>query len=199
MRLKIYLSLKLALFFLTILSFSNCAYFSYKFQNPTFLTPDFLVPKNVKELNGEYSIIARTKDSTYDRTFKKNNNFFQVLNRKRNKKDTLNIDSLENYSFKIDVMDQKNIKILYLKKNIVFNELIIKYELRGGYLFLENKNTLIGGIPFIFGGIDIVKVRLTRDLKKNLVAEIVNKNLGGLLLVFSQSKTYYDQWYYHRK
>ncbi|TPN84378.1 hypothetical protein [Aquimarina algicola] len=188
----------LALFSI-IISLSNCASFSYEFQNPVFLTPSFLTSENVKELNGEYSIIARSKDSAMNNYNSSFNNFFQILDRNRgSKKDTLNRNNLNNFSFKINVINDTNIKIEYLVNSKKFNEKIIEYELRAGYLYLNNKNTMIGGVPYIFGGIEVNKVRLTRDLNGNLVAEIAHHNSGAILLVFGDAKDNHYQCYYHK-
>ncbi|MFD2561266.1 hypothetical protein [Aquimarina rubra] len=193
-KLFIYLAL-----FLIIISLSNCASFSYQYQNPVFLTPSFLTSENIKELNGEYSIIARSKDSIMNNHYPSYNNFFQILDRDRgNKKDTLNKNNLSNFSFKINVINDGEIKFEYLTNNKKFNERIIKYELREGYLYLKNKNTTIGGIPYVFGGIEVNKVRLTRDLKDNLVAEIAHHNSGAILLVFGDAKDNHYQCYYHK-
>ncbi|WP_422090826.1 hypothetical protein [Tenacibaculum ovolyticum] len=197
MKIKENLFLKLFICIITMLSFVSCASFSYQFQNPTFLTPYFLTFKNVKELNGEYSIVAKTKDSTYNRTYKSFNNFYEIINENR-KKEKIEEEKIDDYSFKINIIDSLNIEIKYLNNGIIFNELNVEYELKGGYLFFKNKKTIISGVPYLFGGIEINKIRLTRDLNMNLVAEIAHHHSGLILFIFGDSKSFHYQCYYHK-
>ncbi|MBQ4820116.1 hypothetical protein [Aquimarina sp. MMG016] len=192
---KVILFYKLFIYILIITFLSGCASFSYEFQNPTFLTPAFITSKNIQELNGEYSIIARAKDSSANSYNVKFNNFFQILDGDI-KKDTLTEHNLDHYSFKINVINDTNIKIEYLNNHIPFEELIIGYELREGYLYLKNKKTTIRGVPYLFGGVEVNKIRLTRDLNDNLVAEIAHHNSGTILFIFRDAKDNHYQCYY---
>jgi hypothetical protein len=107
----------------------------------------------------------------------------------------MKIDNLDNYTFEIKLIENHQIEVSYLKHKISFRKFILEYDLReDGYIYLKNRNFKILGIPFLWGGIDIRKLRLN-CVDNYLIIEEVYHSSGAILLIFGDSKT----WNYTNK
>ena len=113
--------------------------------------------------------------------------------------DTLKLDILNSYSIKLNLRSENKIQIVYLKNGEILKDFELECNLNAdSYLYIENNNSKITGIPYLFGGVDIKKIRLTNDNLNNLIIEEVNHSSGGLLLFLGDSKTWNYRNYYKR-
>ncbi|MES2388720.1 MAG: hypothetical protein V4543_12030 [Bacteroidota bacterium] len=147
---------------------------------------------NKAELAGKYHVFAIKDSGMSDRNIEFENAFEKFYRHYgRGTQYEYNFESRNQYSFQLDIIDSANIKVSYLKNDSTFRNIIVKYEIKpDGYLYINNRNFLMAGIPYIFGGIDIKKLRLTRDSGRNLIIEEVYHSSGALLLIFGDSKTW---------
>jgi len=117
-------------------------------------------------------------------------NFFKEIDRHL-LRDTLKIDSSKNYKLGLKVLSDKLIKIDYIQDDSVFRSRTLKTKLKkDGYLYLKNKNIGIRLIPYLLGGIDIKKSRITLSKEKNLVFDYSQHVSGAFLfLIFLDGET----------
>jgi hypothetical protein len=175
----------------------SCASFDKDLTNPPPLNE-----KNLSDLNGVYEI----KQIDYDTVFKKfdqqmwtGNNFLKEIDRKLIK-DTLHLDSLKSYKFGLKVLNKRNIKISYIENDTVFRERILKAKLKkDGYLYLKNKNIGFLLVPYIAGGIDIKRTRLSKSKNRNLVFDYSHHRSGAFLIIaFLDGRTWKNRLEYKR-
>lgn len=178
-----------------LLSFSSCAGFKNKFENPTFLTKE-----NVYLLNGVYNadnVISDSKEDSLKPTLIYHHNFLQEIDRKL-LDDTLNFKPNKVYSFGLEMLSPKTLKISYLEDGRIYRTRTIKAKItKDGYLKLKNKNVGFVLVPYIFGRLDINKTRITLDKNSNLIFDKVNTQTGAALLVmFLNASTSREQFIY---
>lgn len=175
--------LKIIILFL-VLIFQSCASFQKDVVNPNFLTEN-----NLDKLNGKYEATNINFDSIKKKSWE-HNNFLREIDRKL-LKDTLKLDTLKRYHFKLKCLNRKSIKISYLENDKVFRERTIKGKFKkDGYFYLKNKNVGYRLLPYIFGSIDVKKIRLSLAKNGNLVSDVSNYNSGALLLIWGFRKTW---------
>lgn len=180
--------LLLQIFILLILTLTvqSCATFPKSTANQNKLTEN-----NLTRINGQYKIRSENDSFTVNTHIVYHNAFEKFYRRKgRSSKDTTKIDDLDNYSFEIKQLGNKQIEITYLKDKVCFRKYTLDYKLKNdGYVYLKNKNFKTSGIPYLFGGIDIKKLRLN-SIDNYLVIEEVYHSSGAILLIFGDSKTW---------
>lgn len=155
------------------------------------LTNNFPLNKNnLLKINGRYEILNLNADSI-SKPYWINNNFLTAIDRKL-LKDTLKIDASKIYNFELSIINEKSLKIKYIENEKIIRERIIKTRLnKDGYLYLKNKNIGFKLIPYIFGGIDIKKTRISKSENGNLILDVANHTSGAaLLVVFLDGKTW---------
>lgn len=180
----------MTLFFLTLI-IQSCATFPKKSANQLRLTEH-----NLTRINGKYKV-KPVKDSLLDKDLTVYHNAFEKFYRGkgRGSKDTMKIDNFDNYTFEIKLIEKKQIEVNYLKDNISFRKFKLKYELKAdGYVYLKNKNLKVSGVPYLFGSIDIKKLRLS-IIGNYLTVEEIRHSSGAILFIFGDSKT----WHYNDK
>jgi len=185
------LLIQIMTFLILTLTVQSCATFPKSKANYQLSTVN-----NLTRINGQYKVKAE-KDSFFDSTYIGYHNAFEKFYRGkgRSNKDTMVIDNLDKYSFEIKLFENKKVELTYLKDNISFRKLSLQYELKDdGYVYIKNKNFKILGIPYLFGSIDINKLRLS-SIDNYLIIEEVHHNSGAILLIFGDSKT----WNYTHK
>ncbi|MGX7666736.1 hypothetical protein [Flavobacterium pedocola] len=192
---------KLCLLVISITSFFfiGCATkFHQSYKNPTKFDK-----QSISRINGEYSIYpidstGSFSDNEFNNEF---NNAFIKFYRKYGRvvRDTLKLSKLHDYSLKLEIKNEAEIELKYLKNKNIIKQLKLPYEIKpDGYLYLENKNRLYQGIPYLFGGVDIKKIRLGMDPAENLIIEEVYHSSGALLFIFGDSKTWHNRNYYKK-
>lgn len=169
------------IFILTLLSIS-CAPFSKTSKTLSQL-------QEVNTINGSYSIypIVDTAQSIFPY------NAFELFYREygRGIKDTLKLDSSKNYQISIRIIDEQYLRVDHLENSKLLRTLKLKYySKQDGYLYLKNKNLKISWIPYLFGGIDIVKLRIACNAKSNLIIEKVHHSSGAIFFILGDSKTW---------
>jgi hypothetical protein len=183
MNLKFILQLFSVLLF--IFTLQSCVAFPRNLEiNPT------LTATNLTEVNGKYKVRAE-KDTLVDGRQINYNNAFQKFYRGRyvNSIDTIKVGNLDEYTFGIDLIDNRLIGITYYKGNTSFKKFNLKYKLKDdGYIYIKNKNLKILGIPYIIGSYESKKIRLT-TIDNYLIIEEVEDSSGAILLILGGSRT----------
>lgn len=172
----------------------SCATFPKSSSNQQRLTEN-----NLTGINRQYKVKPE-RDSLIDNTPNNYHNAFEMFYRGtgRGSKDTMVIDNLDNYTFEIRLIEKKQIEVIYLKDKISFRKFKLKYELKAdGYVYLKNKNLKVSGVPYLFGGIDIKKLRLS-FIDNNLIVEEMRHSSGAILFIFGDSKTWHNTDKYGR-
>lgn len=184
----------LVLLIISCVLFGCATKFSKSYKNP-----NKFEKQNIHEINGEYNIYAidSTNNNPKDELSNAFNKFYRGFGRSNT--DTLKLNKLDEYSLKLEVKNENKIEIKYFKNKIALKNLNFVYELKpDGYIYIEDKNFKFSGIPYLFGGIDIKKIRLSVDNYENLIIEEVYHSSGALLLIFGDSKTWNYRNYYKR-
>ncbi len=168
----------------------------------TYKNKSKLTSQNVTTLNGQYTFkpqIDSSTNLTYIEDYYANQRFFRdktMLGRYY--RDTMQIYDVDNYSFQLNILDEKILEISYLKDSIAFRQLRFKYKLTtDGFLLIKNRNFRALGLPYIFGSIDVKKRRLSLGNDCLIIDEVYHSS-GGLLIIFSDSKTWTSRDKYSR-
>lgn len=171
---------------LTILTL-GCASFP---RNPGY--EQFLDRGDLFELNGKYEHVpiysGPTKDTLSYWNFSNGDlgiypTFFDEMDNGWLTRKT-KIDPEKNYSFVLDVVKYNILSIHYLENDSVIRQKNIRFRMRkDGYLYLQNMNFKIRGIPYVFGDIDKKRIRLTLNKDRDLVFETSEFNSGGMFLL----------------
>jgi hypothetical protein len=168
----------------------------------TYTNNSILTEHNLASLNGQYNFMPQTDSSTnltYIESDYANERFYRCSNLKgRYCFDTTQIDFVDKYSFKLNIQNKENLEISYFRDTTLFRQLMFKFKLTNdGFLLIKNRNFRVLGLPYIIGGIDIKKRRLSLE-NGNLVIDEVYHSSGGTLIIFSDSKTWTSRNKYTR-
>ena len=153
---------------------------------------------NIVKLNGTYSIFASKNLNTENSYFSNaNEKFYRKYG--RGKTDTIKFDIISEANFKILIKNKNEIKLEFFKNNEIIKTQTLKYKFKeDGFLYVKNKNTLIWGIPFLFGGVDVKKVRIALTKNNNLLINNVYDSSGAYLLIFGDAKVWENTNEYQR-
>ena len=160
----------------------SCATFKSEFQNEVKLNTT-----NINSVNGRYKILPIKIDTTNEKynQYKLEDNFLVEIERKpfasfKNKYDEDEI----NYFVELEIRNPNLLEIRFLKEDKVFNSKNVKVKLKkDGYLYLKNENVKFWGIPYLFGAMDINKIRISVDKENNLVLDTTNFRGGAIFLI----------------
>ena len=86
----------------------------------------------------------------------------------------------------------------YFEDDSIIKQNTIKYRFKDdGYVHLKHKNFKIIGIPYVFGGFDTKRNRITLNKDTNLLFETSEFSSGGvaLLMVYPIGKMKYQKIY----
>ena len=176
--------MKTTIFIFLLLSMISCATFE-KTNNKN-------VQLNIEKLNGKYSIFAMIQNN--NKPYHYNSYYFNNANENfyhkygRGEWDTIKYDTLTGGEFSVKILDKKRIVLNFYRKSQIVKSLNLKYKLKDNWLYLKNKNFLFAGIPYIYGGIDIKKVRIGVNNRNNLIINTVNNSSGALLFIIGDAK-----------
>ncbi len=167
---------KLKLFIFLIILLQSCA---------TFVNNSDANQKNdesnIDLFNGKYEVSSMEYQDKFDSY--EYHNLFRELDRKI-LKDTLELDNNNTYHINLNFINNNRIKIDYLSNGYIFRSRIIKTKLKkDGYLYLKNKNVGFSLIPYLFGGLDVKRTRLSINEDENLVVEVSHFQGGAALLI----------------
>lgn len=171
---------------LTIMILHGCASFQDSSVNKYPLTST-----SIARVNGVYQIQAE-KDSLIDSIYLKQHNAFEKFYRGKGQgsRDTMDIENLEDYSFKLLVLASQAIQISYIKGDSIFREFSLQFKLGSdGYIYLKNENLKILGVPYLFGGIDERRLRITKEDGYLIIEEVYHRS-GAALFIIGDSKTW---------
>jgi len=173
--------------------FMSCGVFKTKPKNIVKLNSE-----NANKLNGTYSVFALDKlKSEYPYYHNANNKFYRKYG--RGQSDTISFDTITGGRFKIKIIDKQNLQIDFLKENDTIKSQKIEYKFKtDGFLYLKNRNTIISGIPYLFGGVDVKKVRIALNHNDDLILNDIFDSSGALLLIFGDAKVWEETNIYER-
>ena len=161
---------------------------------------------SIQQLNGKYSIreiySGTTKDTTSAWNFSEsdsghNPTFFDEINNGMFVKN-IKTDASNSYTFKLNILNSKQIEINYYKNNHIIRQNTIRYKLKDdGYFYLKNRNFKIKGIPYVLGGFFYKRNRITLNTDNNLLFETSEFMSVGMFLlrVAPYSKMKYEKIY----
>lgn len=145
---------------------------------------------NTNILNGTYSIFA--SKSLKDDFF-----YFDNANEKfyrkygRGNSDTIKFDTINGGLFKVLIKNEQEINLEFIRKNKVIKRQTLNYKImKDGFLYIKNRNTIISGIPYLLGGVDVKKVRLSLTENNDLIIDDIFDSSGALLLIFGDAKVW---------
>ncbi|WP_157263920.1 hypothetical protein [Pedobacter sp. Leaf176] len=172
------------------LVYSGCVTFEKNLINPYPLNA-----ANVKKLNGVYDIKERKPDSVTQKYWMYNN-FLTEIDRKL-MADTFKLDSFKRYKFELLVLDGSHLQINYIENEQIIKERILNTSLRkDGYMYLKNKNLGFLLVPYLAGGIDIKKTRLTISPDGDLIFDVVHHRSAAIFFImFLDGRT----WHYRNE
>lgn len=167
----------------------SCATFPKTYKNNSPLSTN-----NLNTLNGQYNFRPQTDqytDLTYIESDYANERFYRCRKLKgRYCFDTTQIDFVDKYSFRVNILNTEMLEISYFRDTTLFRQLKFKYKLtKDGFLLIKNRNFRLLGLPYVLGAIDIKKRRLSLE-NGNLVIDEVYHSSGGTLILFGDSKTW---------
>lgn len=152
--------------------------------------------KDIHRINGVYRLVPMQVNPGSSQLA--NHKFYREYG--RNVRDTLQLDTTKQHSFRVKVLNKKFLRIAILEDTVVLRIKKLAYRLKNndGFVYIKNENTKVSGIPYVFGGVDIRKVRITLDASANLVLQEYYRDAGGLLLVLGGAKTSEGIFVYER-
>ncbi|RZS90618.1 hypothetical protein [Aquimarina brevivitae] len=155
----------------------GCASFPKNRSNPYILNE-----KRLNVLNGVYKAIHSEAD-TIGKIHWSYISFFNEIDRKIFNP-SIKLDTLKKYTFELEVLNTKRIKICYLENDDKIGEEVIKGKVKNdGYFYLKNKNVKFFGIPYLAGALHINKTRLSKADNGDLVFDLVHHRSGAVLLI----------------
>ena len=188
-------TLKLLLLLLVSVSLLNCASFSTKdFKN------DYtrINESNLLSFNGKYSFYPIKKfdkkdpNSQYDISQNIINSYNYITNDilKFDDKDSI-VKGLTEYHIELNLINNTDLDVALFKNNKSIKKQQIKGELKkDGMFYLDNKYLKCNGIPYLFGGCNNNKRRITLSKNNNLIINEALDNTGALLFIFWAGQSY---------
>ena len=162
---------------LLLILFLSCGVYRDKQENFTKINSE-----NVTLLNGNYSVFAERKPNVkYPFQNYANEKFYRKYGREY---DTIKFDTISGGSFNISIANDKEINIKFIRDNQVLRKQTLKYKIKDdGFLHIKNRNTIFRGLPFIFGGIDVRKIRIALSENSELLINDVYSGYGAFLFI----------------
>jgi hypothetical protein len=171
---------------LLLIGVTGCATFNNKYvTGRTQLQHD-----NIGSYNGTYNL--RT-DSTYNKkgilepVINQHGNFslYSVITNK-----ILKLDSLASYSARVSFQDHQ-IQFDFYKGAEKFETVIIRAKLKSdGMYYLDNSQTTVFGVPYIYGRTSHNKTRLGIDRAGNLFVNTAGSQYGAVLFIIGDGNAY---------
>lgn len=177
--------IKKYLLIIALVSLAGCGSFKKVPARYIAITPD-----NIDNLTGNYSVFSATDT---DNEFPYFNNANEKFYRKygRGVSDTIKFDTLRGGNFRISIISNKRLSVEFSRNHKKLKSQTFEYKIKkDGLLYIKNRNTIIAGVPYLFGGVDVKKVRLALSTQSDLIINDVNHSSGALLFIFGDSKTW---------
>ena len=173
----------------------NCASFSNKdFKN------DYtkINESELNSFNGKYSFFPIKKfdkknaNSNFDLSKNVINSYNYSTNEilKFDDRDSILKDQTT-YHIQLNILNDKELSVELFKNNNSIKKQQIKGELKkDGMFYLDNKHLKCNGIPYLFGGCNNNKRRITLSKNHNLIINEALDNTGALLFLFWAGQSY---------
>lgn len=186
---------RLLLLLLVSVLLVNCASFSNKdFKNDYTKVNE----SNLLSFNGKYSFYPIKKfdkknpNSQYDISQNIINSYNYITNDilKFDDKDSI-VKGLIEYHIELNLTNNTDLEVALFKNNNSIKKQQIKGELKNdGMFYLDNKYLKCNGIPYLFGGCNNNKRRITLSKNNNLIINQALDNTGALLFIFWAGQSY---------
>jgi hypothetical protein len=139
------------------------------------------IPK--KEIQDKLTVLdGRYNVEIVNGNYGKINSIIAIIN--RTTEDWPTIDTNEAHFLGIEtVTDRSVLFTLYENENILISKTIKIKSIKDNYIYLKNNNVKIHNIPFILGGYDYLKTRLSIDQKGKLIIDSVDYGIGSFMFV----------------
>lgn len=194
---------QLLLLLLVSVSLINCASFSNKdFKN------DYskISQGEINSLNGKYSFfpIRKFDKKNTNSDFDLSKNIVNSYNYSTN--EILKFDDHDSilngqtpYYIQFNILSNTELSIELFKNNYSIKKQQIKGELKiDGMFYLDNKYLKCTGIPYLFGGCNNNKRRITLSKNNNLIINEAVDNTGALLFLFWAGPSYNSVYEFKR-
>jgi hypothetical protein len=194
---------QLLLLLLVSVSLINCASFSNKdFKN------DYskISQSEINSLNGKYSFfpIRKFDKKNANSDFDLSKNIVNSYNYSTNEilkfddRDSILKDQTS-YYIQFNILSNTELNIELFKNNYSIKKQQIKGELKkDGMFYLDNKYLKCTGIPYLFGGCNNNKRRITLSKNNNLIINEAVDNTGALLFLFWAGPSYNSVYEFKR-
>jgi len=173
----------------------NCASFSNKdFKN------DYtkINESELNSFNGKYSFFPIKKfdkknaNSDFDLSKNVINSYNYSTNEilKFDDRDSI-LNGQNTYYIQLNILTNTELSVELFKNNNSIKKQQIKGELKkDGMFYLDNKHLKCNGIPYLFGGCNNNKRRITLSKNNNLIINEALDNTGALLFLFWAGQSY---------
>ena len=183
---------KIVFYISIIFAIQSCVSFDSNFQSSSIKKKS-----EIQSINGIYEIIP-TRVDTFSEKYNPpymGENFLEEIDRKLFSQNRLKYDTKRfDYYVELEIENQKALILKYYKNDHFLESKRIKIKKKGdGYLYLKNRNVAFVGVPYLFGAIDVNRMRLIIDQEENLVLEVSNFRGGAIFMVgfLNNNKTKY--------
>ncbi|MBF4484531.1 MULTISPECIES: hypothetical protein [unclassified Flavobacterium] len=186
---------RLLLLLLLAVLLINCASFS----NTDFKNDYTKINESeLNSFNGKYSFFPIKKfdkknaNSDFDLSKNVINSYNYTTNEilKFDDRDSI-LNGQNTYHIQLNILNDTELSIELFKNNISIKKQQIKGELKkDGMFYLDNKYMKCNGIPYLFGGCNNNKRRITLSKNNNLIINEALDNTGALLFLFWAGQSY---------
>lgn len=116
-----------------------------------------------------------------------------ILNKKE-------LDSTKYTSVKIKILDEKQLRLDFVKNDTALKSQTFKYRLRkNGFLKLRHNNLRVVGVPWLFGGYRIAKYDLGLTKTNNLILHGYVEEFVGVFIAIMDGKRYHVKQVFNKK
>ena len=179
----------------------SCASFN---KNHSFKNEVKLNENSISLLNGSYTLNPRIelnkgrsgKSYFTDKGDLNRTNLYNFFN---NSSRSLNDFQDSTYLVKLKVINKNEILISQCNNDQKMDSVLLRYKLKSnGYIYIKNKNFKINGVPYLFGGFELNRVRMTVSNENNLVINSTHYFYGSFLILFGDARKTLNNGIYKR-
>ena len=179
----------------------SCASFN---KNHSFKNEVKLNENSISLLNGSYTVnpsieLNKGRSGKIYFTDKGDLNRTNLYNFFNNSSRSLNDFQDSTYLVKLKVINKNEILIFQYNNDQKMDSILLKYKLKSnGYIYIKNKNFKINGVPYLFGGFELNRIRITLSNENNLVFNSAHYFYGSFLILFGDARKTLNNGIYKR-
>ena len=179
----------------------SCASFN---KNHSFKNEVKLNENSISLLNGSYTVnpsieLNKGRSGKIYFTDKGDLNRTNLYNFFNNSSRSLNDFQDSTYLVKLKVINKNEILIYQYNIDQKMDSILLKYKLKSnGYIYIKNKNFKINGVPYLFGGFELNRIRMTVSNENNLVINSAHYFYGSFLILFGDARKTLNNGIYKR-